>query len=542
MTPSLIPSAVATPELIGPGDPPSAIVQTITPPSSILHDNVVVAPPPSPNLRFDPHSAATSAFLSGLCYASNQRLLDRLAAREGYFVDTFKTKHQRAAVISSDSDIWVVFEGSDLGAWEDYAINLQHTRVPHPIGGLVHYGFIRRLNEQVLEQSTPHDYQHSPLIDAIHEHLLRQHRYHPQARIHFTGHSSGGVGAVLQAAHFAKKDMLLALKTVSDISTFGQPRVGNEVFYNAFHQFYGDDKYHRYVLENDYIASLPPTYYTAYQHGGVPHYLQTPVQNTAPAKEGNVGSLLSYVMSVHKLPWEMARYMQRHHGIDMYLDACLAPANIKSEDFVRAFLDDASLTNAETSITPVFHDLIDLLEHGRAELGDQEAASLFDRAIKEIRSLRQSHDHKHLHALGKCLRPLIPIAQHYAAEENNLKELELYMRRLEIETVGESPERQRLQQFVRQIQDTDQSRLSSRDVTSLEGYHKRLQQIIDRQAEGLATSTQGDKENIHFIMRHMAHILGRYDALNPGLVTLARDADAFWHRYSSKRESAMART
>jgi hypothetical protein len=85
----------------------------------------------------------------------------------------------------------------------------------------------------------------------------------PNGTILFTGHSLGGAGAVLALAR-AKHEGLLdnppyrGTGSVAVLDTFGQPKVGDEVFAQHFAKVLGDVPYHKYVYRNDPVARLPP--------------------------------------------------------------------------------------------------------------------------------------------------------------------------------------------------------------------------------------------------------------------------------------------
>jgi triacylglycerol lipase len=71
----------------------------------------------------------------------------------------------------------------------------------------------------------------------------------PGSRHYFTGHSMGGAIAVVAAAVFRQ--------IVTAVYTYGQPRVGDETFSNAYDQALGKVTF-RYVDNFDIVPHLPP--------------------------------------------------------------------------------------------------------------------------------------------------------------------------------------------------------------------------------------------------------------------------------------------
>lgn len=88
------------------------------------------------------------------------------------------------------------------------------------------------------------------------------------SRIVITGHSLGGARAILCGAHLVEMGL-----PVSDVITFGAPRVGNA----AFRDFYNDeleDLTLRFEAQGDIVPWTPPWLLNGYRHVGQSVYLR----------------------------------------------------------------------------------------------------------------------------------------------------------------------------------------------------------------------------------------------------------------------------
>eukprot|EP00455_Lapot_gusevi_P051263 TRINITY_DN75_c0_g1_i4.p1 TRINITY_DN75_c0_g1~~TRINITY_DN75_c0_g1_i4.p1 ORF type:complete len:375 (-),score=131.31 TRINITY_DN75_c0_g1_i4:51-1175(-) len=75
----------------------------------------------------------------------------------------------------------------------------------------------------------------------------------PNANIYFTGHSAGGVWAILLAAHIALTNPTLM---PTAIYTFGTPRIGNDAFAEFFSPIFGDS-FVRVIRPKDPFPYMP---------------------------------------------------------------------------------------------------------------------------------------------------------------------------------------------------------------------------------------------------------------------------------------------
>jgi pimeloyl-ACP methyl ester carboxylesterase len=80
---------------------------------------------------------------------------------------------------------------------------------------------------------------------------------------YFVGHSLGGALAVIASSEQHKAGV-----NVAGVVTLGQPRVGNAEFTAAFEKAL-QNKYNRYVYENDPVPHLPPSQSTGNQVSSV---------------------------------------------------------------------------------------------------------------------------------------------------------------------------------------------------------------------------------------------------------------------------------
>jgi len=134
---------------------------------------------------------------------------------------------------------------------------------------------------------------------------------------YFTGHSLGGALAVLAAARFDK---------TSGVYTFGQPRVGDEVFCTAYDSANGPGKRtYRFVNQNDIIPRVPPRL-AGFEHVGTQVYFdeagnhvtkKSIIQRLSNMLDGAARSARARFMELDQLL--LIRGAIRSHGIDNYV-------------------------------------------------------------------------------------------------------------------------------------------------------------------------------------------------------------------------------
>ena len=154
-------------------------------------------------------------------------------------VELLRGFHTQGFVARQDDTLIVAFRGTEPINADDWLSDVNYHQRPllPTVPGLVHGGFARAM-EEVLQ----------PLGAAVEK--LSQGRV---PRLFVTGHSLGGALAILCAAvlqfHWSRE--------VTAVYTYGQPRVGDATFSDAFDGKLGTVTF-RYVNDRDIVPHLPP--------------------------------------------------------------------------------------------------------------------------------------------------------------------------------------------------------------------------------------------------------------------------------------------
>lgn len=490
--------------------------------------------PQSPPVEQQRELGATAALLSELSYKYNDNLLERHARKLGYRLSHFSSKNLHAILLANANDIWVAFEGSSLSSTDDYMHNLHHTRREHPLGGYVHEGFSRRQQEPLLKSSSSKFSAGQPIIDAVHQRICDMLDRYPNAMLHFTGHSSGGVAAILQAAHLAHNDMISAACRVNSITTFGQPRVGNEAFYASLAQFY-TEKYTRYVLPHDPITALPPGYNGAYTHGGNEILLAQAKpqetrfrQNIAEAQGGT--SLPSVVQKMNPL-----HHYRRVHSIGSYYRALLAPSGVSSKGFIRKLYEKGHMESLSAPIqaaeaTPLFDDkatefclhLADVLEFTRDSIGHSLYEARIAPAAHALRSAAYTRDKTQaeaaLYTQARMIEPLIK-----SVHNDELVPLRAFLRDIRMESAKDDPLQNAGFALMRHIQDTLSESRYPDAVTHLTMYEDRLYSHLSDYQE---TGSRQAEERVGFIAKNIDAYLASHVSRDASLKPLREHTGA----------------
>jgi hypothetical protein len=196
--------------------------------------------------RFEPAAAGRSDVNAvALCNAALLAYSDQAGARhflskwsfsDVRFLRGFQTQ---GFVARREGIVVVAFRGTEPANAADWLSDVNfHPRPLSPqVRGSVHGGFARALEEVK-----------GPMLQAVAA-LLGE----GQPRLYITGHSLGGALAVLAGAVLEAE----AGRQAAAIYTYGQPRVGDRTFCQAFGQRLGGLTF-RYVNDFDIVPHLPP--------------------------------------------------------------------------------------------------------------------------------------------------------------------------------------------------------------------------------------------------------------------------------------------
>jgi predicted lipase len=141
----------------------------------------------------------------------------------------------QAMVLNTEDEIYLVFPGTDSET--DILTDVTFELVRYG-SGHVHRSFL-----DVAQKTYP------KIIEAV-KRLLA---FKPDAKVIVTGHSLGGALAMLYA-EMLRGDGI----EVTQLITFGQPRVGNGKFAKGFSEL--EIPYIRFVNETDIVPDVPPPY------------------------------------------------------------------------------------------------------------------------------------------------------------------------------------------------------------------------------------------------------------------------------------------
>ncbi|CAI9110179.1 OLC1v1010158C2 [Oldenlandia corymbosa var. corymbosa] len=217
---------------------------------------------------------------------------------------------------SANPDMVIVaFRGTELFNSDDWCTDFDLSWTKFKTMGYVHSGFMKALGLQK-DQSWPENVDEKHQLNlayySIREKLRKIFQQNSQTRFILTGHSLGGALAVLFPAILALHDETSILERLEAIYTFGQPRVGDEIFgnfVNAQLKQYGV-KYYRFVYNYDIVCRLPYDSTTLmFKHFGTCIYYNSLYQGKIVPREPhkNYFSFRAIITRTADCLWEFLR-------------------------------------------------------------------------------------------------------------------------------------------------------------------------------------------------------------------------------------------
>lgn len=186
-----------------------------------------------------------------------------------YFLTDYQQKATTQAFVLQDKNvdpelIVVAFRGTEFFNSDDWISDFNLSWYDIPGMGKVHAGFMKALGLQKSlgwpkDIVQTHNNQPPPAYYFLRKLLKQLLEKNEKARFVVTGHSLGGALAILFPAILAFHGESWLLKRLRGIYTFGQPRVGDEVFVEYMKEQLTKHEvpYYRVVYSNDMVPRLP---------------------------------------------------------------------------------------------------------------------------------------------------------------------------------------------------------------------------------------------------------------------------------------------
>lgn len=186
--------------------------------------------------HYPPLNALGLAKAARLAYKSESQILTDLDYQAWAFdrFQFFNRNHTQAFLTGNDRLLILAFRGTERAALRDWMTDIDVVQITD-FGGKVHRGFTFAL--------------YSVLHQIANELRILRDNYQP---LFITGHSLGGALATLATVILEEMNY-----PVQGIYTFGSPRVGDQVFSQAFDQKFWFRTF-RFVNHNDVVTRVAP--------------------------------------------------------------------------------------------------------------------------------------------------------------------------------------------------------------------------------------------------------------------------------------------
>ena len=275
--------------------------------------------------RFSLPNALFLAHAADLAYQPESKI-KQIVQDSWYFpyARFFEQRDTQAFLASNDEHMVLSFRGTEKTSFEDWQTDGDVDLVKYNNGN-VHRGFLKALT----------------LVWSQIQEVMSDAQQPSQHRLWVTGHSLGGALATLAVDRFIGEG-----REVHGLYTFGQPRVGNEVFADHFDKKIKHRTF-RFVNNEDVVTRLPPRL-LGYRHVGSVKYFDNDGVLHGGIKWWR--RFLNRLESIEKRSLERYHTLKNRfpggfadHGIEQYLkllDKAVRNAEIKNSTSFLNYVND----------------------------------------------------------------------------------------------------------------------------------------------------------------------------------------------------------